>query len=172
MSGVDGAHLAVMDAMTAAHKTALQARKDALDAAASLADDTARQEAVQKAQETFRSAMESVQQSDAMKTAMEAMQESCGGEGFGFKRGGMGMGMGMFGGGEKGQFQMRGNAPADLAEKLGLTADELQAALESGKTIQQIAEEHGVTLPEKAGRGMRMHFGSFQSGQDTSAGSN
>ena len=38
---------------------------------------------------------------------------------------------------------------ADLATKLGMTQADLQVALDSGKTIQQIATEKGVTLPPK-----------------------
>ncbi len=95
MAGMDDAHLSTIDAMTAARKTALQARQAALTAAASLTDGTARQEAVRKAQEGFRSAMETVRESDALRTAMEVMQESCGKAGMMLGRGG---GMGLFGG--------------------------------------------------------------------------
>jgi hypothetical protein len=37
----------------------------------------------------------------------------------------------------------------DLEEKLGMTKEEIKAELDSGKTIEQIAEEHGVTLPAR-----------------------
>jgi hypothetical protein len=40
-----------------------------------------------------------------------------------------------------------------MAERFGMTEAELQAELDSGKTMQQIAEEHGIELPA-GGRGM------------------
>ncbi len=57
-----------------------------------------------------------------------------------------------------GNFQnMRGanGAPntAMTAERFGMTETELQAELDSGKTIQQIAEEKGIEFP-MGGRGM------------------
>lgn len=73
--------------------------------------------------------------------------------------------MRVFGGSARGGFppnggnfqQMRGanggpNA-AMMAERFGMTEAELQAELDSGKTMQQIAEEHGVEFP-MGGRGM------------------
>ncbi len=167
--GRDAAQLSAIDDMTAARKTALQAHKDALAAAATLTDDTARQEAVSQANEAFRTTMQTVRDSDAMQAARDAMQEECGNAGMGFgnmMKFGNGGGMGMMGGGRTGFH--RGN-PEAMADKLGMTAEELQAALESGKLMHEIAEEQGVTLPQGAGRGMR---GGMRGGQTPSTDSN
>jgi len=53
----------------------------------------------------------------------------------------------------------KGNHLVKFAEKLDMTEDELQAALDSGKTIQEIAEEEGVELQcaGKRGFGGRWH---------------
>jgi len=65
---------------------------------------------------------------------------------------GFGPGMMGFGRGKKGCFGNRmggwvGSENHDvLAEQLGMTADELQAELEAGKTIAELAEEKGVDL--------------------------
>lgn len=47
----------------------------------------------------------------------------------------------------------KGEYLAKFAEKLGMTEDGLQAALDSGKTIQEIAEEQGVELKHSGKRG-------------------
>lgn len=47
----------------------------------------------------------------------------------------------------------KGKHLAKFAEKLGMTEDELQAALDSGKTIQEIAEEQGVELKHSGKHG-------------------
>lgn len=122
-----------IDAITAAHKTAMQAHKAALQAALSLTDDTARAEAVKKAH-------------DDMRTSMQKAMESLNIDGkFMMMRGPGHMG---------GKMKMRGMAKIDLAEKLGMTQDELKAAIDSGKTIEQIAEEKGVELPARPAGGM------------------
>ena len=36
---------------------------------------------------------------------------------------------------------------ARMAQRLGMTEAELQAEIDGGKTMQQIAQEHGVTFP-------------------------
>ena len=59
----------------------------------------------------------------------------------GFERGGPG---GRGGHGEKGE--MRGERHAELAAALGMTTEELQTALQSGQTIEEIAAEKGVDL--------------------------
>lgn len=143
------------DAMTAAHKNALIAKRDALEAAAQIADETERQEALHKAEEDFRAAMEAARDANDMDAIMEAVRSACGG-----MFGGHGpMMMGMEGGhGMKGP---RGPMMDRLAEKLGLTEEELQAELDAGKTIPEIAEEQGVELPEKPGRGHGKMFGRF-----------
>jgi len=63
-------------------------------------------------------------------------------------------------------FQQGGNGGFNLsrmAQRLGMTEADLQAALSSGKTMQDIAKEKGVTLP--AGRG------SFGGNAPTASGS-
>jgi len=48
---------------------------------------------------------------------------------------------------------------ARMAERLGMTEAELQEALDSGKTMQQIAEERGVEMPTRTGTGGMMGRG-------------
>lgn len=50
-----------------------------------------------------------------------------------------------------GAFQRQGANTARMAQRMGITEAELQKELASGKTFQQIAEEHGVTLPARGG---------------------
>lgn len=153
----DDAFLANVDTMIAAQKTATQTHRSALNAAASITDDTQRQAAVKAADEAFRTAMKTAMESHmtADKTQMEALKTACGNAGMG---GGMHfeMGMGMGGPGHGGMMKggMRGN-PEGLATKLGMTADELKTALKSGKTIEAIAAEKGITLPARPERGMK-----------------
>lgn len=138
--------LSTIDARTAAHKAAAMAKRDALKAAAALTDDTERMEALKKAQEDFKAAMESTMKTKD-ETSIAALKTACGDS--------FPMGMGGHMGGKEG---MKGKMHGKLAEKLGMTVDELKAALESGKTIEQIATEKGVTLPERPmggnGKGM------------------
>ncbi len=157
MADHEGTMLAGLDTHIAAHKAALTAHHDALAAAATIVDDTARKNAIQKANEAMRTAMEAARPDDAtMKAQMEAMHKACGDEfHFGMAMGAPGMMM-KFDGGPGG----RGHGPRmeNLAEKLGMTDDELKAALEAGKTIPQIAEEKGVDLPEPPIHGERDVF--------------
>ncbi len=127
----DTAFLANVDAMIASLKTATQTRLNALNAAKALTDEAAQRDAVKKANDDFHSAMQA---------SMTAHPEWKGAMPFG---GPMGPGkhMGMMG------RHSRGPGPDALAEKLGMTADELKAALDSGKTIQDIAKEKGIDLP-------------------------
>jgi hypothetical protein len=123
----DTALLGSVDSMVTTLKAATTAHKVALTAAVSLTG-TAQQDAIKKANEDFRT---------AMKTAMEANPNFKGG-------------MMMFGGpggkhGGPGHMKFKAN----LAEKLGMTEAELKAALDGGKTIEQIATEKGVTLPTR-----------------------
>lgn len=127
----DAAFLANIDAMIAMQKSAMQTHKDALTAALSITDDTQRKAAVQAADEAHRAAVEA---------AIAANPD-------------LKMGMKMhFGGKGHG----RGHGPGMLLEKLGMTKEELKAAIESGKTIEEIAEEKGVELPERPMFKMRM----------------
>lgn len=69
----------------------------------------------------------------------------------------------------RGTFQQGGGAGANIsrmAQRLGMTEDELKKELASGKTIQDIAKEKGVTLG--AGRGQT---GSGAAFPGTSSGS-
>lgn len=133
----DGAFLQNIDAMIAIQKSATQAHEAALTAAASIADDTQRQAAVQKADDDRRTTIQNaIAANPALQSAMPFGERGFGG------RGGPG----------------HGRNPAELAAKLGMTQAELKAALDGGKTIQQIAQEKGVTLPmpHRGGFG-RMH---------------
>ncbi|MDO8468267.1 MAG: hypothetical protein Q7S29_00720 [Candidatus Peribacter sp.] len=87
-----------MEQTQAARTAAMQAHRDALTAAAKIADDTQRQEALTQAHEAFRTAMENFRpaESDAFTEARDAVRTACGDAG---GRGmGLGMGMGMGGG--------------------------------------------------------------------------
>lgn len=141
----DDTFLANIDAFVAIQKSATEARRDALAAAASIEDDTGRQDAVRVARETYRAAIEEALEANPdLKPTMH----------MGFGKGSHGG----FGGGERGRRQN----PTDLAEKLGMTTDELQTALDAGKTIPEIAEEQGVALPKppfEGGKRGRMPFG-------------
>jgi hypothetical protein len=123
----DQALLDNVDEMVTALKSATEAHKAALSAALSISDEDARADAVRSADEARRSAMEAA--ISANPDLKGVLPFGPGGHG----RGGM----------------MRGPGPEKLAETLGMTADELKAAIDSGKTIEQIAQEKGVTLPER-----------------------
>jgi len=89
-----------MEQTQAARTAAMQAHRDALAAAAKIADDTQREEAVQQAHDDFRTAMENLRpaESDTFTQARDAVRTACGdtgGRGMGL---GLGMGMGMGGG--------------------------------------------------------------------------
>ncbi len=80
LAGMDAAMLEDIDAMTTTHKTALQAHKDALTAAAAITDDAQRQDAVKKANEDIRMAMKTFMEShkDAHQAPMDAVKSACG----------------------------------------------------------------------------------------------
>ena len=67
-----------------------------------------------------------------------------------FERGGPGE---RGGHGEKGE--MRGEHQEALAAALGMTTEELQTAIQSGQTIEEIAAEKGVDLQAFALAGLR-----------------
>lgn len=149
MADLEDAHASVMDGMIALHKQQLQARADALRSVAAIADDDERQAALKDMHEDMRDTMKEATPPEAVMTAMDAVKEACGDVMRGF---GMGHGpMGMHGGKPFMMKLGRGPVPADLAEKLGITTDELQAAIESGKTIEEIATEKGIELPARPG---------------------
>lgn len=124
----DDAFLANIDAAVSVEKTAIQAHRYALASAATITDDTTRQEAVQKANEAYRTAIhDAVSAHPDLKEALR---------------------FGLMGGHGFGEHGRRGHhGPEDLAQKLGMTVDELKSELDSGKTIEEIAQEKGVDLP-------------------------
>lgn len=143
MVTLDDAHLANFDAESAERKSKMQEKRDALAAVAALTDETARTAALKTLHEDMRSNPKDHMQPEAVTKAMEALKAACG-DSFHFGKGGPGM---MHRGGP---FQFgKGHGPMKevLSEKLGMTAEELKAALESGKSIEQIAEEKGIDLP-------------------------
>jgi len=124
----DDAFLANIDAAVTVQKAATQAHRDALASAATITDDTTRQEAVRKANEAYRTAIQ-----DAI-AAHPDLKEA--------------LRFGPMGGHGFGEHGRRGrHGPEDLAQKLGMTVDELKSELDSGKTIEEIAQEKGVDLP-------------------------
>ena len=136
----DQAFLANVDAMVTLQKSATQVHLTALQAAANITDETERLEALKKAHDDMRATIEAaVTANPNLKLAMP------------------------FGGGKHGGKDFGGrHGPGDLAEKLGMTEVELKAAMDSGKTIEQIATEKGVTLPARpmgGGFGGRGHGG-------------
>ncbi len=133
----DDAFLANIDDLIASRKAATQTHRAALAAAASITDETERQEAVQKAHEDMRAAME------AYMAAHPGLKE-------------MGMMMHVGRGRGRGHGHMRGPGPEKLAETLGMTEEELRAAFDSGKTIEEIATEKGIELPARPGFMMKM----------------
>lgn len=155
LAAKDASFLSTIDAMIAAQKTATQTHEDALTAAAAITDDTQRAAAVKAADQAYRTAMQTAMQTQMTngKTQMDALKTACGNAEGGMS--GLGFGSGPMDGWNHGPMKgsMRGgmmNSTA-LATKLGITADQLKTELQSGKTIQDIAKEHGVTLPARLG---------------------
>ncbi len=124
----ESAMMTNMDAFVAIQKSAMQTHKTALTAALSITDDTQRQAAVVAADQAMHKAI-----TDAI-AANPALKS------------GMGGGM-MMGGREHGGPDMMNKAA--FATKLGMTEAELKAAIDGGKTIEQIAKEKGITLPTR-----------------------
>jgi len=77
----DDVHLATIDAFVVAQKAAIQARSTALKAAAGIADDTQRSEAVKKADKDYKQTLNAALkvQTDAEKSVKDAMLSACGG---------------------------------------------------------------------------------------------
>lgn len=180
MAAKETAFLTNVDAFISSEKTARQAYRDALTAAASITDATARQAAIKKAREDLLTATKAAREAQRTtdKSAMDAVKTACGNEGFGgmMGTGPEGLGGGMMGrGGDEGfggmmgrGRMMGGDRDTMLAKKLGITADELATELKSGKSIQTIAQEHGVTLPTPP-QNRGMHRGWFMNGGQTSS---
>jgi hypothetical protein len=121
----DSDFLTNIDAAITIQKSAIQTHKDALTAAASITDATQREAAVKAANEAMKKTIDdAITTNPNLKSVLH----------FGM-RGGMGHGM--------------RHGPGGLAAKLGMTETELKTALDSGKTIEQIAQEKGITLPAK-----------------------
>lgn len=138
------------DTMSAQRKTELQKRHDALATVAAITDDTQRADALKKLR-TDGQAARKAEPTDvpaAITTAQAAVKAACGntmmpaiGDMMGSPGSDRGFGGPMHGG--------KGPMGAQLATKLGMTETDLKAALDSGKTIEQIAEEKGITLPAR-----------------------
>lgn len=142
----DNAFLSNIDAFIAVQKEAVQNHRIALTAAADITDDAARQEAVKAAHDAMRTAMEAaITANPDLKIMMH---------------------MGMGKGGPHGD-KMRG--PGMLEEKLGITREELKTLIESGKTIEEIAAEKGIELPERPEGALRGRFFKAQAGTSSSA---
>jgi hypothetical protein len=134
----DTAFLKNADAIVALQKSATQTHLTELTAAASITDDTARQAAVKKANDDERSAIQAgIVANPDMKTSMMPMMRM---------------------GGHGGKMQGGAAMQAALATKLGMTEADLKAELATGKTIQQIATEKGITLPTRAAMGAKGGF--------------
>lgn len=147
MVALEDQHLANFDQHIAAQKTRIQERRDALATIADIADDSTREEALKQLRDDLKSSREDMQPSDEMKAAMDAVRTACG-DAF---RGHGPMGF---------DSDPRGPRGGMLAEKLGMTEEELKSALDSGKTIEEIAAEKGIELParpEGFGKGRGIH---------------
>jgi len=144
----DNAFLSNIDAFIALQKEVTQNHRIALTAAADITDDTARQEAVQAAHEAQRTAIQA---------AIEANPDLAAGMHHGMGKGG------------HHSMKMRGG-PGMLEEKFGMTMEELKAALDSGKTIEEIAAEKGIELPIH-GEGESEDRGFFNFRAERSSGS-
>lgn len=128
----DNEFLLHIDAFVAIQKEAIQNHRIALEAAADIEDDDARNEAVKAARDAMRTEIESAIDADPDLKDLKMMP--FGGPG---KKGPRGEGM------------HHAHGPEKMAELLGMTPDELKADIDSGKTIDQIAEEKGIELPER-----------------------
>lgn len=123
----DDAFLDNADAIVALHKSATQAHRDALAAALTITDAAERQTAIRAANEAMRTTIQ-----DAI-AANPDLKDAMPFGGHGFRHGNA----------------MRGPGPylSMLAQELGMTEEELQKELDSGKTLQDIATEKGIDLP-------------------------
>ena len=127
----DNAILLNIDAFVSIYKEAVQNHRIALQAAADIADEGERNDAVRAAHEAMH--MEIKAAIEANPDLKEAMPFAM-------------MGKGPHGGAKH---MMKVHLRGDLEAKLGMTAEELKAAIESGKSIYEIAAEKGIELPER-----------------------
>jgi len=130
--------LANIDAAVRVQKSAIQARITALTAPSSITEHMPSQDASKAAHGACLS---------TVKPAGTATTK---------RRSPMHFGGPMMGGPKGGHGFMKDHrqGPGDLAEKLGMTADELKTELDAGKTIEDIASEKGITLPARPEKGM------------------
>jgi hypothetical protein len=123
----DNALLTHIDELSALIESSTQQHKTALTAAAAITDETQRTEAVRAAHQA---------RHEAMKDYLDANPDLLDALPFPGKH-----------------MKMKGHGPhahhERMAELLGMTTDELKAALEGGKTLAQIAEQKGIELPER-----------------------
>ena len=119
-----------VDAMVAIYKEAIQNHRIALQAAADMTDETERNDAVHAAHEAMREEIRAAIEADPELADLGMMHMLPGGPGKGHRGGMMKM-------------------HANLEEELGMSREEIKAAIESGKTIEEIAEEKGVELPAR-----------------------
>ncbi len=154
MVSLEDAHLAHFDEMQTTMKQEMQSRRDGLSTVANISDDTARAEALKQMHEDKRAEFEAkeLEIPADVEAAQAAVKEACG-DTFMFFGKGHGPMMKMMHG--------PGGRHGVLLEKLDMTEKELKAALESGKTIEELAEEKGVELPVRAERFMKARPGFF-----------
>lgn len=127
----DNQFLLHIDEFVAIQKEAIQNHRIALQAAADTADEADRNEAVRAAHEAMRRHIEdAIEESDGLKGLWMKPFRGPGGP-----RGGHGGRMG---------------PPQELLDAFGMTEEEFRDAHDSGKTIQEMAEEKGVELPARA----------------------
>lgn len=125
-----------IDEFVSIQKEAIQNHRIALQAAADLTDEDARNEAVHAAHEAMQKEIEeAIEESDSLKDLDVRL----------FGKKGLRGPHGFDGKGPRGRM----GPPQELLDALGMTAEELKAAIDSGKTIDQIAEEKGVELPAR-----------------------
>ena len=125
MAAMEDIMLSNADALFAAHKAAMTAHRDVIKAAAAITDDTKRTEALKKANEDMRIAIESSMQfSDAQKSAMQAAKTACTGSAMGMMHGGFGTGMpgAMFGKPKMGMFHGFGRGHMGMGRMQGSAA--------------------------------------------------
>lgn len=145
MADLEEYHLAHFDKMNEKRKQQMQTRIDALNTIASISDDTQREEAFKKMHEDMRAAIDDIEQDEEITALTDATREACGD-------------VMMFGGHAGPGFMAKHVVKFDLAEEFGMTKEELKAALEGGKTIQELAEEKGVELPARPAFKLRGNF--------------
>ncbi len=118
----DNQFLLHIDEFVTIQKEAVQNHRIALQAAADITDETERNDAVRTAHDVMRLEIKEAIEANSDLKDLKVMH-------YGHGRPGRG--------------------PHDLAEILGMTEEELKAALDSGKTPKEIAAEKGITLPPK-----------------------